>query len=128
LLYFVINVVVWALLFFLLVRAVNRLDWLIHHFSSGWLAALIFAVCFALFYVRLFFRLAYAGLEITIGIVLVLDVIQGGIPDPTKIDEPTIKIAAGMYLVIRGIDNCMHWLAPKLERCPAWVRYIFRSG
>ena len=38
-----------------------------------------------------------------------------------------IKIAAGMYLAIRGIDNCVLW-GTKLGKVPGWIiRWILGS-
>jgi hypothetical protein len=123
---FIINCAVWIVLFGLLLLAAQHLEWLINHFSVGWLATLIVAVSVVLFFVRRGFRLAYAELEITLGIFLVITTIRAETPDPS-IDQRAFKIAAGMYLVIRGIDNFMTWLKPRIERCPPWIRYIFRS-
>jgi hypothetical protein len=87
----------------------------------------IIAVCFVLFYVRRFGRLGYGFLEIFLGFGIVANTIFGPVPDPSRLDEPFIRIAAGMSLAIRGIDNCIHWLSPRLIGAPARVRWIFRS-
>jgi hypothetical protein len=122
------NLAVTIVLISLFVAATKHLDWITHHFSPGWLFVTIVVASFGLFYVRRFCCLGYGLLEIVMGSVIVFDTIFfGPTPDPSRSDEPVIKIAAGMYLTIRGIDNCMHWLARRLGGAPAWVRWILRS-
>ena len=121
------NFAVSLLLLALFGLAAKHLEWITRHFGGGWLFLAILVACVVLFYVRRFVRLGYGMLEIMIGLALVADTILGPAPDPTKLDEPVIKIAAGMYLAVRGIDNCMYWLTPKIGGAPAWVRAIFRS-
>jgi ABC-type sugar transport system permease subunit len=121
------NVVVALILAILLFSAVKHSDWIISHFSGGWLFGTILIACVVLFYVRRFFRLGYGMLEVLLGLGIVADTIIGPLPAPSSADEPIIKIAAGMYLAIRGIDNCMNWLTPRLADAPAWVRRILRS-
>jgi hypothetical protein len=121
------NLVVTFVLLIAFLVAAKFLDWIRQHVSPGWLFATILVASFGLFYVRRFCRLGYGFLEVLLGLVLVADTIFGPTPDPSRSDEPVIKIAAGMYLAIRGIDNCMIWLTPKLGGAPPWVRGNVRS-
>ena len=120
------NLAVTIVLLSLFFAVTRHLDWITQHLSLNWLFATILLASFGLFYVRRFFRVGYGLLEIVLGSVIVFDTIFGPTPDPRS-GEAIVKIAAGMYLTIRGIDNCMQWLTPALEGAPAWVRGIFRS-
>jgi hypothetical protein len=69
--------------------------------------------------VRRYFRVGYGAFEIVLGLYAVSDTVRGA----GGLDEPMLKIAVGIYLAIRGMDNCTQWLAPRL---PAWVRRLLR--
>ncbi|MBV8093192.1 MAG: hypothetical protein JOY71_01450 [Acetobacteraceae bacterium] len=100
-------------LFYLFFQAVQRIDWVILSFGTSWLLlAMIFGACIALFGMRscVVTRLGYGLLEILIGVDVVFMTVTAiganGTPlDPVKREETVIKIAAGMYIVIRGLDN-----------------------
>jgi hypothetical protein len=121
------NFAVFLVLSVLCFLVVRRLQWVANHTTPGGLLGGIAVACVLLFYVRRFFRLGYGALEFLLGLSIVADVVLGPTPDPTKLDEPLIKVAAGMYLAIRGIDNSLQWLDRKFPAStPQWIRLILR--
>lgn len=104
-----LNVWVALMLTFILVAITLGLPW-IHRQIGGWLLMVaILVVCAGLFYARHKWRLGYGLLEILIGGFIVYDLVVAAIPSVRASDEAIFKLAGGMYLAIRGMDNSKQW-------------------
>jgi hypothetical protein len=96
-----------ALLVLLLTVAALKVAWIATNIGQATLLILILALCFGLYLIRNFFRMAYAIVEISIGLLAIFGA-MGRAPEIP--DEPTanlliVQMAAGIYIVIRGFDN-----------------------
>jgi hypothetical protein len=97
-----------AVLALLLALAALHLAWLAGNIGQTMLIILILGVCYSLYLICQFFRLAYGTVEIVIGLFAIFDAMGRS---PKVVDDPAIanlllvQMAAGMYVVIRGFDN-----------------------
>jgi hypothetical protein len=96
--------VIAALLFF----AALHLAWIRRNVEATALIILILGVCYSLYMIRHFFRLAYGTVEILIGLFVIFGAM---VRAPQTADDPAtttllmVQLAAGMYIIIRGFDN-----------------------
>jgi hypothetical protein len=78
------------------------------NFGQTTLIILILGVCYSLYLIRHFFRLAYGTVEIVIGLFAIFGAMGRA---PQIVDDPAtgtlllVQLAAGMYIFIRGFDN-----------------------
>jgi hypothetical protein len=104
----VLELVLGTILAVLLGFAALHLAWIATHVGPTVLIIVILGVCYGLYLIRHFFRLAYGMLEIAIGMAAIFGAMGRSPPvvsDPAIANLLLVQTAAGMYLVIRGFDN-----------------------
>jgi hypothetical protein len=91
----------------MLVVAATHLAWMRGHLNEYVLILLILLLAFGLYLIRYFFRFAYGIVEIFIGLLSIFGAMARA---PQIVDDSTttlllVQIAAGIYIIVRGIDN-----------------------
>ena len=122
----VMSLGVGALLFLGLLKAARNLASILAYINNPWLlTVLIFLVCYVLYAVRLKRPLAYGIAELLVGLLTILLAAQRAPapPDTPEFGLLVISLAAGIYIVIRGLDT--------MSRSPLvtgtnWVRWLFQ--
>jgi hypothetical protein len=98
----VFGVLVWAFL----VGGALSLHWIATHIDPALLAILILAVAYGLYRLRKKYPIAYGTAELFIGVFVV---ILAAAPELVKAEAEVwallFKFAAGIYIVVRGLDN-----------------------
>lgn len=106
----IVSVLVTAAIFHFLDQIIT------HLYVLGWAGAVVITMFLGLgiFWVRQNFRLPYALAEITVGILSVLtsvSVAENGFPVALEANlNATIKLAGGLYVIVRGLDNFGKWI------------------
>jgi hypothetical protein len=88
--------------------AAMHLAWIAVHIGQTVLLILILGVCYGLYLIRHFSRLAYGMVEIFIGLAAIFGAMRRApqvVSDPATANLLLVQMAAGMYVVIRGFDN-----------------------
>jgi len=89
------------------VAALN-LAWISANINRDLLFVLILSVAVGLYAVRHFFRLAYGVAEVIIGVVAIFGTVDRApqiADDPAMSSQLLVQLAAGLYIIVRGIDN-----------------------
>jgi hypothetical protein len=97
-----------AVLALLLGFAALHLAWIATNITRTKLILLVILLCYALFWIRHFFRLGYATVEIVIGLFVIfgtMDKAPEVVDDPATSNLLLVQLAAGIYIIIRGFDN-----------------------
>jgi hypothetical protein len=96
----VLAIMLWA--------ASTHLAWISVHIDTVLLELLIiFAAC-GLYAIRHFFRRAYGTLEVLVGLLAIFGTMGRApqiVDDPATASLLLVQTAAGMYIIVRGIDN-----------------------
>ena len=98
------EIVLGSVLASLLAAVALHLQWIATNVTGDILIIIILAVCYGLYLLRHFSRLAYGCLEIIVGIYIIIGIMtrKPGLVEP---DLLMVQLAAGMYVIIRGFDN-----------------------
>jgi hypothetical protein len=97
------------------------------------LVYLIIGVCIGFYLIRRSSPLAYGTVEIMIGLSAIFGAIERA---PHVVEDPAtslllIQLAAGMYIIVRGIDNCAQakpWMGGVAAFRWLWESIGARSG
>ena len=98
------EIVLGVVLALLLAAVAQHLQWIATNVTGYLLMIIILAVCFGLYLLRHFSRLAYGFLEVMVGLFVII----GTMTRKPELVEPgllMVQLAAGMYVIIRGFDN-----------------------
>jgi hypothetical protein len=87
--------------------ATLHLEWIWSHVGEHTLIALTIFVAILLYAVRETFRIAYGFLEILVGLFAIFGTMSRA-NDAMISNQSYVQIAAGIYIIVRGIDNFMH--------------------
>jgi hypothetical protein len=93
-----------SILAIILAEAATHLQWIATNIPGHLRIIGILAVCYGLYLVRKFSRLAYGFLEIFIGILVIIGTMSRK-PDLVDPSLLMVQLAAGMYVTIRGFDS-----------------------
>jgi hypothetical protein len=104
----IVEMLLGAVPFVLLLLAVRHFAWIATHIDENVLIVLLILVAIGLFVVREIARLTYGIFEILIGVVAVFAAITRAVEainDPALANQIMVQSAAGLYIIVRGIDN-----------------------
>jgi hypothetical protein len=100
-----LEIVLGAVLATLLAAAAMHLQWIAANATGDYIRIIvILAVCYGLYLLRHFFRLAYGCLEIIVGMYIIIGILSRN-PGLVEPDLLLVQLAGGMYVIIRGFDN-----------------------
>jgi hypothetical protein len=108
-----------------LVGAAQYLATILEYIHYPWLFTfLILLVCYPLYAVRLKLPLAYGMTELSVGLVAIWFAATRAPPPPgtPEFGLFVIGLAAGIYIVIRGLDNMSR---SPLVKGTSWTRWLF---